>query len=151
MKTRLGFTLLEVVVAMIILMIMASMAVPPVTAWRHHAEVRGASDQFRASVALARATAVRMGRSTRLVMHPATRRVWVEVERTPAARDTVGGIRHLSPGLVMSASRDTICFDARGLRKFGAACGTPDTVRISFSSAGRADTVRTDRIGRVIR
>ena len=83
MKTRPGFTVLEMTVAMIVVSIMMSIAFTSARTLRHRAEVRGSADRYAAKHSLARAIAVRSGRTTVLRVDTVGRRVWVEVQRAP--------------------------------------------------------------------
>jgi Tfp pilus assembly protein FimT len=149
--TRQGMTLLEVLLVMLLLMIVMSIAVPSAQSWRRHAELTGASDRFRAKHALARATAVQLRRTTRLQIDPAGRKLWVEVDRTATSRDTVGAVDYFEGPVQIASNRNTLCFDARGLAKpAGGGCQAGDA-QVVYSLSGRADTVRTSPLGRVLR
>ena len=150
-KTRPGFTLMEVLITLTAASILMSMASVSAAGLRHQSEVRGSSYRYVAKHSLARAVAVRMGRTAQLRTDQAGRRVWIEVQRTGSTqRDTIGGVEYFDSRIGFSSSRTVLCFDGRGLAKTGGGCGAPD-VTVVFSLAGRADTVRTSAIGRVIR
>jgi hypothetical protein len=142
--------MLELIIAMLVMLIVMSMAVTSVSALRHHSLVRGASDRYRAKHMLARSVAVRLGRTTRLRVETSARKVWIEVERSATKRDTIGDIEYLDSGIGFTSTRSILCFDARGLAKTTSPCEAAD-VTVAFSLAGRADTVRASTMGRIIR
>jgi prepilin-type N-terminal cleavage/methylation domain-containing protein len=150
-KRRPGFNLIELMITMLVLSILMSVATTSATALRHQAEVRGSANRYIAKHALARAVAVRMHRTSELRVDTAGRRIWIEVQQTTTtARDTIGGVDYFDSRLGFRSNRSTLCFDARGLAKSGGSCQTPDAT-VVFSLRGRADTVRTSAIGRVMR
>jgi prepilin-type N-terminal cleavage/methylation domain-containing protein len=149
-QTRPGYTLVELMIAMAVVGILMSVAATSARALRHQSEVRSSTLRYIAKHARARAVAVRTGRTAELRVDTAGRRFWIEVQRTATERDTVGGVEYFDSRLGFRSNRTVLCFDARGLAKSGGTCQAPD-VTVVFSLAGRADTVRTSVIGRVIR
>jgi prepilin-type N-terminal cleavage/methylation domain-containing protein len=147
---RLGFTMLELIIVLLLLGVFLSIAAPSASAMRHQYEVRGSSQRFAAKHGLARAVAVRMGRTAQLRVDTAGSRVWIEVLRSPTVRDTVGPIDYFNPRLGFHSNRTRLCFDARGLAKTGGTCEAPGATVI-FSLGGRADTVEVTPFGRVVR
>jgi prepilin-type N-terminal cleavage/methylation domain-containing protein len=148
---RQGFTLLETVLVLVLIGLLFAVALPSAMSMRHYSEVRGSSQRFAAKHSLARAVAVRMGRTAQLRIDAGGKRVWIEVVRSPTVRDTVGPIERFPSGLGFSSDRTTLCFDARGLAKeAGFSCQQADAI-VVFSLAGRADTVRITRLGRIDR
>jgi prepilin-type N-terminal cleavage/methylation domain-containing protein len=145
-----GFTLMELVICLVIALLMLTMATSSVVAVRHRMEARGSAYRYVAKHSLARGVAVRMGRTSRLQVDTVAKRMWVEVERSATRRDTVGVIEYLDNGVKFRSTRTVLCFDARGMAKSGGSCEAPDVMAI-FSMVGRADTVRTSAIGRIIR
>jgi prepilin-type N-terminal cleavage/methylation domain-containing protein len=147
---RRGYSLFELMIVLLLVGVFISIAAPSASAMRHRYEVRGSSQRFAAKHSLARAVAVRTGRTAQLRVDTARSRVWIEVLRSPAARDTVGPVDYFDRRLRFQSNRTTLCFDARGLAKTGAGCEAPSATVI-FSLAGRADTVEITPIGRVVR
>jgi prepilin-type N-terminal cleavage/methylation domain-containing protein len=147
---RQGYTLLELLMVLVILGLLLSVALPSVAAVRHQHEVRGSSQRFAAKHALARAVAIRMGRTAQLRVDASGKRVWVEVVRSPTVRDTVGPVEQFDARLGFNSNRSVLCFDARGLARTGGSCDAPDAT-VVFKAGNRSDTVQTTVLGRVIR
>jgi prepilin-type N-terminal cleavage/methylation domain-containing protein len=68
MKTRKGFTLLEVVIVMTIIA-MTVISVPPVVQWLNRQGIRHAVDQLRSDLQLARMTAIRQQQNCTVVFN----------------------------------------------------------------------------------
>jgi prepilin-type N-terminal cleavage/methylation domain-containing protein len=147
---RRGFSLLELIIVLLLLGVFIGIAAPSASAMRYRYEVRGSSQRFAAKHSLARAVAVRTGRTAQLRVDTARSRVWIEVLRSPTVRDTVGPVDYFDPRIGFQSNRTALCFDARGLARTGGGCETPSATVI-FSLAGRADTVEVTPIGRVVR
>jgi prepilin-type N-terminal cleavage/methylation domain-containing protein len=146
MKSRPAYTLAELMVALLIMAVFLGGTTKAVMGLRRNASVRGAVDQFTAVHSLARATAVRMGRTSQLRADPAARRMWVEVQGTAVQ----GSTTYFEDGVRFSTDRTTLCFDPRGLAIETAGCDPPNATLV-FSYSGRSDTLRTTTLGRIIR
>jgi prepilin-type N-terminal cleavage/methylation domain-containing protein len=148
MRSRGAFTLVELLLSLTIMAVMLTMVGSTILAVRRNAEVRGGVDRFIAMHSLARATAVRMGRTAQLRADNAAGRVWVEV-----GGKTYGEVRFAE--VKIRALRQNVCFDARGLAikdvvVSGLICeSAADTV--VFSHSGRSETLRTTLLGRIMR
>jgi len=149
-KQRPGFTLHELLISMLVMLVLMSVATSSVTALRHRMDARSAAYRYVAKHSLARAVAVRMGRTSQLRVDTIGKRIWVELERSPTQRDTVGIVEYFEDGVKFRSTRTVLCFDARGMAKSGGNCESPDATVI-FSLMGRADTIRTNGIGRIVR
>ncbi len=84
MRTH-GFTLVELLLALLILAGLLTVALPPVGRWRDQAAVRAARDELASALSWTRLAAASRDGAT-LVLDPATGRFWTERagERTPA-------------------------------------------------------------------
>jgi prepilin-type N-terminal cleavage/methylation domain-containing protein len=138
-----GFTLIEIVVALVMLGILTTSAAPPVQRWLRGMKVRSALDRVAAEIYRARSTAVADGFGSRLVVHSRADGC-IDGLRVMAGADPLGGIRARFdlPGLCIRHSGDSILtFNSRGMlrpptRSFSAAYG-PDRDSLLISIAGR--------------
>lgn len=80
-----GFTLVELLVALLVLGVLLAIAAPPVGRWRDEAAVRAARDELSAALAWTRVAAASHNGAT-LVLDPATGRFWTE--RSPGPTPT---------------------------------------------------------------
>lgn len=143
-RSRRAFSLIELLLVLGVMSIMLTVVTSSFWALRRNAEVRGGVDRFIARYSLARATAVRMGRTAQLRSDTAGQRIWVEVQGT-----TIGGVTHFRD-VHFRTDRLVLCFDARGLATTGGTCESP-AATVVFTHGGRADTLRTTLVGRVMR
>ena len=127
-RRRAGFTLLEVLTALVIVGVLASLVAPSFSAFLAGLRTRGALAAFATDVAYARALAVKNGRRTVLqfipspeceATHPRYRagfayRVVVRARRQVVAREV--SLRERSPGICLEMNgSDTLAFNSRGL------------------------------------
>lgn len=75
MRRRDGYTLLELLIALSLLGILLTMALPPVGRWRDQVAVRAARDDLAGAIAWTRMAAAARGGAA-LVVDPVTGRVW---------------------------------------------------------------------------
>lgn len=146
-----GFTLLEVIIATTLVAVIAAISGPPLAQTFRRRVTQGAAQQFVGAHMLARSTAVRYGRVAELHIDPSGARFWVEVDtsRVGVRPDTVGYVHNIDR-VTMTSNRSVICFDGRGLATTRGVCESAD-VTITFGMPGRADTVRTTALGKVLR
>ncbi|HEU4747236.1 MAG TPA: GspH/FimT family pseudopilin [Gemmatimonadaceae bacterium] len=150
-----GFTLLEGIIVMSILAVLSAIGAPTLSESLRKRATSGAADEFVAAHSLARATAVRYGRTAELLMHPSGKKVWIEVDTSATGinqRAIVWNTRKLDHkiGLEMSSNRTRLCFDARGLAKASATCEAGNA-QVIFRMNDVADTVNTTVLGKVLR
>lgn len=148
---RRGFTLLEVILTTTIITVVAAIGGPPLVHTFRQRVTQGAAQRFVGAHMLARSTAVRYGRVAELHIDPSGARFWVEVDtsRVGGLSDTVGYVHNIDR-ITMTSTRSLICFDGRGLATTRGACESAD-ITITFEMSGRADTVRTTALGKVLR
>ena len=153
-NTRRGFTLLEAIIVMSLLAVISAIGAPRLTDALRRRTTATAADQFVAAHSLARATAVRYGRTSKLHIDGSTRRFWIDVDTSATGigqRATVWYARELeTTGLTMTSNRAVLCFDARGLAIAGGSCEAGDAELI-FAMSDAADTARTTVLGKVLR
>jgi prepilin-type N-terminal cleavage/methylation domain-containing protein len=147
-----GMTLLELVIAMVVVGVLVLFTGPPLATILKSTKVRSATGEFVLTHSLARSTALRYGRLAELHIDAPNARYWVEVDTSGSGvRDTVG-IMH-NPGgqaLHMTSTRSLLCFDPRGLATARGTCESPDAV-VTFAMLDRADTVEVTLLGKVLR
>ncbi len=152
---RLGFSLLEVLIVVTLMMVLAGFAVrafgDTVVQWA----VEGAANEFVSRHELARSTAIQFGRTSRLEVDTAAGRLWVEVDTTfliTGARDTIGSIAELSgDGVGITASRTTFCFDGRGVPTSAGTGCSASAATLLFHRGVAAETLTVSVLGKVIR
>lgn len=150
---RSGFTVVEVTLTVVVLSIMLALALPGLARSARATKTRSAAAQFASTHALARASAMRYGRTAELHIDAASKRFWVEVDTSAVGgvTDTIGTIQNLTDDpLVMTSSRALLCFDRRGLATTANTC-EPGDATITFAIGTRADTVTTSVLGKIVR
>jgi prepilin-type N-terminal cleavage/methylation domain-containing protein len=149
---RAGFTLVELLTVVVVLGTTAGMSMPKVADSLRRNTVRSAREQFAMAHSLARATAIRYGRTAQLKVNTSTAKFWVQADTSGTGLfATVGTVHDLSVGGVsVTSNRSTLCFGAQGLPTTGGTCDAGD-ISIVFSMQNRADTVRTTALGKVLR
>lgn len=148
-RGRLGFTLIEMVVVIVLIGLVLTMVGPRFTGVIRNLTARSATSQVLADLALTRTQAVRDGRTASLrVLTDSTYRVTIDDNLGAQVRVvknvTLPGTRR---GVALGPVGSRIAFDSRGMRRTGA--GTASTLLIQ--SAGKADTVNVTIVGRVSR
>ncbi len=150
---RLGFTLVEILLVIIILGVASAIAVPPLGRMRVSASVQNARSSVISVVSLGRATAMNYGRPATVHLDSNADRVWVEVDTTLAgdgsAVDTLG-LLHLNDGLRVDlrSNRSAVCFDSQGIGTTNDECPVAGA-QIILSLSDKADTVTVTTLGRI--
>jgi type IV fimbrial biogenesis protein FimT len=139
MPRRRGFTLLELLVAVLVAAVLAAVAVSGAARVADTLAVRGAARELRAALASARHLAVL--RATRAAVAIDTTRAEVVVH--VAAETSLVRPLHALYGVRLSASRDSLAYRADGLG-WGAT-----NARLIARRRSAAETVTVSRLGRV--
>ena len=150
---RSGFTLIEMTIAVMIIGMMATVAVPPLVEWQRNMALASSMDRVERLHELTRITAIREGRIAELHIDEDAGHLWVEVDTSgTGVRDTVAALLELEPGISFEANREVLCFDARGLPTTAGACEAADA-EFEFTAAhtGEVDTTRITLLGKVVR
>jgi hypothetical protein len=142
--------------AMLVVAVLLGLSLPLASALAGRFKVGSARDAFVNTYARARAVAVQYGREARLHIAIDRGEFWVEVDTGvpgAAAADTIGRVVRLPleyAGVSMFTTKDTLCFDARGLAFAGGGCNTHDAI-VTFARWDRVDTVQLSLGGTVVR
>ncbi len=140
-----GFTLLEVLVAMVIMGVVMALGAPRFREWLTHENVRQARVNVTTQLAGARSIAVVRGCESVLHIDAAASRVWVTAcNLAGAGKDTIGSINNLSSryGVVFSSTGDSIRFTPQGIA-FNAAW-----ITMTFSKEGYDAVLEISPLGR---
>ncbi len=140
-----GFTLLEVLTALVIMGVVMALAAPRFREWLSHENVRQARANVTTQLASARSIAVTRGCESVLHIDAAASRVWVTACKIAGAgKDTIGVIDNLSSryGVVFSSTGDSILFTPLGIA-FNAAW-----IMMTFSKEGYDATLEISPLGR---
>lgn len=150
MRRRAGFSMVETMLAVVIVSMMSLLAYPKVRSSMAKANLRGARTQVVNLLAAARTTSLQSNRSTWLIFNGNQARI----EAYPrwkvggsGNRDTIGTPVNLSTVYGASAtlsSGNQVAYDARGF-----ATGLGVGVTISLVRGGYTDSVVVDKLGRV--
>jgi len=140
---RFGYTIIEMVAALALMIILASIALPPIGRALDAAAVREAADRYTTVHHAARRLASARSRLVRLELDSARGRVVVSVKRSPAAWDTVE-TRPLGTAS-LETTQPVITFAPSGLG-FGLS-----NSRIVFRRGAAVETLTVARTGRLKR
>ena len=150
MKRRAGFTVIETMIALVIVACMSVIAFPKLRNAMVKANVRGARNQLANMLTAARTVAEQSNRSTALRFNGNVAWVTAWPRRTvggSGSLDTVGTVVNLSTvygTTVAVSSGDSLGYSPRGLTSLG---GTD--LKITVTRSGYTDSVRVDKLGRV--
>ena len=138
LRTR-GVTLIELLLALALLAVLISIAVPRTSAVVDRLRVRGAAQDIMLGLASARSAAVRRSDFASFVVDPVAGRIRVVCRgETLFARDVAG-----ARGVRLEATRESITYAPTGMG-WGAA-----NTKVVVSRGGQTDTIVTSRLGRV--
>jgi Tfp pilus assembly protein FimT len=129
--------------------VLMSVALPLLTRTTVRGDVSGSLDAVSAVHAVAKASAIQRGRTTRLIMlHGSAYRMWVIATKvTGVGVDTIGQVHDLGSrfGVTYTTTRDTLTFTPRGI---GADLSGTTVI---FSKGGILDTLTISAAGRLSR
>ena len=150
MQRRNGFTLIEMMVAVVLVGLISLIAFPKVNSAIAKNNLRSARVTMANMFAMARATAV--GTNKRTWLNFTGNNVYVtaspRVVNVPGSTmDTVGTIQRLDVvyGVTLTPEVASVAYDPRG---FATIVGTP---KFLVTKSGKRDSVRVDGLGRVIK
>lgn len=149
MIRRAGFTMIETMLAVVIVGVLTLMAYPRVSSAMARSDARGARTRVINMLATARTAATQSNRSTWLTFDG--NQVWVTASprRTTGGSgtvDTIGSVVDLSVvyGTSVSSGVTQIAYDPRGL-----ASGFGSSVTITLTRGGYSYPITVDMLGRV--
>lgn len=154
MRTRHGFSFIEMLMVFVILGIILSLGLPRFTDARRSLAVRSARDNVAAYMATARAAAIRRGQPARFVVSGTTIDVEVEtangafVPLTVRADGTTASRRDLATDfgvLIESSGATTIEYNPRGFAQLGG------TQRFAVVREEKRDSVCVSGLGVIMR
>ena len=150
MTRRSGFTLIETLMAIVIVAILVLIGFPKVSSAMVKTNVRGARTTLANMFTKARTVATQTNRKTRLKF--SGNKVWIVASPRllPGAGtvDTIGPVENLNTlyGVTVTSPVDSVTFDPRGL---AAGFGASSTLKVAKS--GHSDSIVVDGLGRVVK
>jgi len=148
-----GFTLLEIMIALVVVAVVYAIALPAIGRTRVSASVHNARHALVSTISLTRATAIRFGRTAVLRLDSEHDRVWVEADTTMAATGQVVTLGHFDfrqqLNVDLASNRSSLCFNGRGIGTTSATCTQPGAV-IMLTLSGQAEVVYVSPTGRVL-
>ena len=143
--TRKGFTLIELVIAIVLIGVMAAFMFPRIGEGLRRQDVKSARNAITTMHAQAKATAIQRGRPVAMVQR-SNRVILLSRHPVTGAVDTIA-VQNLAEryGVSLSTTEDSLVFDARGLGM------ESSSTRITVSKAGISDTIVITSIGSVLR
>lgn len=152
-RRRLGFTVIEIVLLVVMLGVVSAIAMPSIGRIRISASIHNARSAVISAISLGRATAINYGRPATVHLDSGGDRVWVEIDTTLAGDGSVVdtlGLFYISDELDVDLESDSpgVCFNSQGIGTTGAECPVAGA-QIILSRSGRADTVNVSPPGRI--
>ncbi|KPJ92547.1 MAG: hypothetical protein AMS18_07215 [Gemmatimonas sp. SG8_17] len=145
MLSRSGFTVTELIIAIVIVGLVSAFAIPKVKSGMAAERLRSARRSVTTHLATTRGTA--SGRGCRSVMHirgGANARLWVTSCTVGGGGvDTIGSVENLSDryGVTLTTTGDSVIFNSNGLGR------SPGWITLNFSKSGRSDTLGISPVG----
>ncbi len=145
--SRSGFTLVESVIAIVVIGVLVAVGMPSFREWLLREDVRSARRQITTHLARGRATAVYRGCSAVLHIDDSAHRVWItSCPLQGAGLDTVGNIdRFLDHfGVAFTTDGDSVLFTPQGVALATA------SISMTFSKAGYSNSLLITPVGRPV-
>lgn len=140
-------------IALVMVAVIYAIALPAIARTRVTASVHNARHALVSSISLARATAIRFGRTAVLQLDSDHDRVWVEADTTMAGTGEVVALGYFDFAqdlkVDLQSNRSSLCFNGRGIGTTSAACTQPGAV-IALVIRDRVERVYVSPTGRVL-
>ncbi len=145
---RNGFTLAELMMVVVLVVIAVSIAGPPVYAAFLRSSAKSAVTEFEATQETARRLARQYGRTVELRIDAANAKYWIRADTTIGGGPMLRMAGRSVPGY-LSSDRSILCYDGRGLPTTEGVCEAPDAT-VVFTFPNRTETVRLSPLGAVL-
>jgi prepilin-type N-terminal cleavage/methylation domain-containing protein len=145
--SRSGFTLVESVIAIVIIGVLLAVAMPSMKDWLLREDVRAARRQVTTHLARGRATAVFRGCPAVLHLDDSAYRVWItSCPLQGAGLDTVGNIDNLQThfGVTFTSDGDSVLFTPQGVAL------AANSISLTFTKAGYTRDLLITPVGRSV-
>lgn len=150
MSRRVGFTLIEILIVVVIFGLMVIVAYPKASRALLKNDVRSARTALANTFSKARAVAMQGSRTARVEINSSNVFVTASPRVAPVAgsdRDTVGGVQNLNSvyHVTLTPGTATVVYDPRGFVTTG--LGQP--LKLYLTRSGTRDSLTVDYLGRV--
>ena len=141
----LGFTFIEMMVAVVVLGVMTAIAFPRMREGMERQSVRSAADAIRVMHARARGHARQRSQPTVIDLRDGIVAIR-SINPLTGTPDTLGMVQTMYDrfGVTVSATRDSLVFDGRGIGMEGSA------TLVYVSKGAHADTIQISALGRIL-
>jgi prepilin-type N-terminal cleavage/methylation domain-containing protein len=154
MGRRLGFSMIELVVVLTIVLILLGITTPRLLETNRRVAVDNARSKVTAQVALTRGAATRFGRTSTMVLDAAGDRLSILIDTSALGGQPLATLYQVDLWddlkVDLSATQPLLCFDPRGLAIASGSCTGQQTV-IYLQSGPVRDSVVVSTVGRVAR
>jgi prepilin-type N-terminal cleavage/methylation domain-containing protein len=160
LKSRGGFTLIELVVVITIAGILMMYAIPKYNITMQRRQARNARDVFAWTAARARARAIQLGTVVLFEVNPTTNRAWIVKRNATLASDTLVTVNFQTEYDKVTLSTPTntkltLCFNPRGYTITGTNCTASNTpagnTEVTFTRGRYTSVARVRPLGQVDR
>lgn len=145
LRSRSGYTIVEMVVVLIIFGVVTALSIPRLHAAQSSASLRSARTQTAIYLAQAHALAIQRGREARFVRTGNVVTVTVDSSGTQVVYGQPHDLSEEHGVSIPTTTQDTIAFDARGF-----ATNVTSTAKVVLTRDGMRDSVCVVKVGKII-